>query len=241
MLLINAPDYQHGHENVEFINMTRIAGKKRLDGERFVGLDNEIDPRARNVYPRQLVCDFVNLENDEALAKCCGFNNRGGIFRVGPSINVALGITFLGTNQGNIWNQIDKHAGIKLDVCMDRSDIKLLVLKELSDSQALRAGVGKINLVRDAVLEKVQMLRPANAGNQHVNFMNLPGIDLCQGARKKIGLFLIIPFQSNAITRLDEGFQCLNNLFLRNNTTLCERTRLRYKCVLFLSSLRPRP
>ena len=94
-----------------------------------------------------------------------------------------------------------------------RSDIKLLVLKELSNSQALRAGVGKINPVRDAVLEKVQVLRPADAGNQHVNIMNLPGINLCQGAGKKIGLFLIIPFQGNAISRPDEGFQCLNDFF----------------------------
>src|SRR5260370_40099435 len=104
MLLINAPDYQHGHENVEFINMTRIAGKKRLEGERFVGLDNEIDPRARNVYPRQLVCDFVNLENDETLAICCGFDKRGGIFRVARRINVCLGIAFSATHQSDVWH-----------------------------------------------------------------------------------------------------------------------------------------
>ena len=72
---------------------------------------------------------------------------------------------------------------------MDRSEIKLLVLKELSNSQALRTGVGKINLVRDAVLEEVQVFRPADAGNQQVNIMNLPGIFLARERERKSACF----------------------------------------------------
>ena len=42
---------------------------------------------------------------------------------------------------------------------MDGADLERAVLQELRDAQALRAGVGEVELAGDAALEQVEVLR----------------------------------------------------------------------------------
>ncbi|MNN88250.1 hypothetical protein D3C81_2059110 [compost metagenome] len=51
VFFIHAADRHHGHQHVHGLDHARIARKQRFDEERFVGLHDEIDPRAGHVDP----------------------------------------------------------------------------------------------------------------------------------------------------------------------------------------------
>jgi hypothetical protein len=89
MFFIDTSDNHHGHEDVHFIDMARIASEKRFNVIRLIGLDNEIHPSAWNVYPWQLPGDLVDLNDDDPLAESRSLNDGGRVFGVRPGKDVS--------------------------------------------------------------------------------------------------------------------------------------------------------
>ena len=75
------------------------------------------------------------------------------------------------------------------------------VLDHLRDADALRSGVGEVELCGDPLLEQVEMFRPRHRRDQHVQAVDLAGIALGQRAGQEVGLLLVVALQCDAITR----------------------------------------
>jgi hypothetical protein len=56
------------------------------------------------------------------------------------------------------------------------------------------------------------MFWPPDARNDQVQIVKLSGVDLYQGARKEICLFLIVSLKHNAVATDDKGFEGLDDL-----------------------------
>ena len=61
------------------------------------------------------------------------------------------------------------------------------------------------------------MLRPTNARNNQVQVVKPLRIDLHEGSGEEISLFLIVSLKNNPVAADDEGFESLNDLFLRQD------------------------
>ena len=81
------------------------------------------------------------------------------------------------------------------------------------DAQALRTGVGEIDFLRDTQLKQGEMFGPADTRNDQMQIVNLFRIDLYQGTRKEISLFLVIAFEHDRVAADDESFQSLDDFF----------------------------
>ena len=75
------------------LDQARVAREQRLDEERLVGLDDEVDPRAGDVDARQvarIVDDLVDLRDHDAVAERGGLDERRRVFGARPGVEVAL-------------------------------------------------------------------------------------------------------------------------------------------------------
>ena len=86
---------------------------------------------------------------------------------------------------------------------MYRTNFENAVLQELRNAQALRAGVGEVELARDAMFEQVEMLRAADAGNDHVQLVDDVGIHLGQRAGQEVCLLLVVAFHGDPVAGRD--------------------------------------
>ena len=64
-------------------------------------------------------------------------------------------------------------------------------------------------------------------------------IDLHEGSREEISLFLIVSLQNNPVAADDEGFESLDDLFLRQDRSLHPGLDLFYTPPLLIASRRP--
>ncbi len=61
------------------------------------------------------------------------------------------------------------------------------------------------------------MLRSTNARNNQMQIVKPLRIDLHEGSREEIGLFLIVSFKHNPVAAHNEGFESLDDLFFRQD------------------------
>ena len=141
---IDALDGHHRHQDLDFRNLRRVAGEKRLDIMRFWALDDEIDPIARNVHARQLVHDLVDLRDDDAALEGGRLDNHRRVLGIGPGIEIAGGVGRLGADQTDARREIDEIAPEKFEIGMDRADGDAVFADQLGQPSRLRPGEGKI-------------------------------------------------------------------------------------------------
>ena len=75
------------------------------------------------------------------------------------------------------------------------------------DARRLRPGIGKVELLRDAALEQVEMLRQHHPGLHHVQIVDLGRIDREQGRAEQVRLLLVVALQADPVARSDDRFQ----------------------------------
>ncbi|MNZ20387.1 hypothetical protein D3C78_374420 [compost metagenome] len=191
------------------LDVARVAGEQRLDVEGLVGDNHEVDPGRGNVHPRQVahvVHQFVDLDDDDAIAEGGGLHQGRGVLGAGAGVDVAFAVGHEAGHQGDIGDEVHQEARVELDVGVDGADFQQAVFQQLADAQALRTGEGEVELAGDAPFEQVQVLGAADAGHDHVQVVQPAGVGLGQGAREEIRLLLVVAFEHHAIAG---GDQCL--------------------------------
>ena len=124
------------------------------------------------------------------------------------------------------------------DVGVDRADLQQAVFEQLADAQALRAGEGEVELARDAQFEQVEMLRAADAGHDHVQVVQLAGIDPRQRTGEESACFWLLP---SSTTRSPGAISASSAATRRSRGSTARqpgRARLRAP-LLFLAAPRP--
>ena len=134
---------------------------------------DDVDPGRRDVDARQLLHDFVDLHDDHPVVEGGRLDDGRRVLGVRAGVEVALAVGLLGADQRHVGHQVDEHPRIELDIGVNGADLELPVLEELRQAYALRTGVREIDLAGDAPLEQRQMFRPADAGDQEVQIMEL--------------------------------------------------------------------
>gem|GEM_PF-6418854 len=213
-----------------------------LDVERLVGLHHEVDPAGRDVHARQVarvVDDLVDLDDDDAVGEGRGFDQRRGVLGARAGVDVALAVGGEAGHQRDVGDQVHQQARIELDVGVDGTDFQQAVFQQLADAQALRTGEGEVELARDLPFEQVQMLGAADAGHDHVQVVQLAGIDLGQRAGEEIRLLLVVAFEYHAIAGCDQRFQGLDDPLAGQHHAIGEATRLIETPGLFGTTTRP--
>ena len=203
MSFVHAADGDHRLEDLDRPDQPRVAGEQRLERERPVGLDHEIDPVAGDVDSRELaaVDDLVGLYEHHAVAKRGGLRDRRRVLGVGTGEQIAVAVSLRRAQQRDVGGQVGEHPRVQLDVGVDGADADLAVLHHLRDADTLGSGVGEVELCGDLLLEQVEMFRPRHRRDQHVQAVDLAGIALGQRAGQEVGLLLVVALQCDAITR----------------------------------------
>jgi hypothetical protein len=153
MSLVDSADHQHADQDLQLVDLARVARKERLDREGLVGFDDDVDPRRRNVDARQLVHDLVDLDNDDSIVKRGRLDDHRRVLGIRARVNVALLVTLLGTHQHDIRRKIHEQPGVELDIGMNSSNGEFSILEQLRQPQALRAGEGEVHFTGNAELE----------------------------------------------------------------------------------------
>ena len=122
---IDAFDGHHGGQDLHFRDAGRVAGKQRLDVEGLRRHDHEIHAVARNVHPRQLVHELIDLGDDDAALESGRFDNRRGILRVRTHVQIALAVGAASYGQRDVGSEVDEIAGEQLDIGVDRTEFDL--------------------------------------------------------------------------------------------------------------------
>jgi hypothetical protein len=126
---------------------------------------------------------------------------------VRTGIEVAVAIGLVGDQQRHLRRQIDQHAGIELEIGVDRPDLHAPASNQLGELAALRPGEGEVEPIGDAALEYRQMIRQREHRLHHMQVMHARRIDLGQRRGEKVGLLLVVALDRHAIAGLDHGFQ----------------------------------
>ncbi|KAF1053879.1 MAG: hypothetical protein GAK43_01201 [Stenotrophomonas maltophilia] len=214
VFFVDAANRHHRHQHVYRLDVAWIAGEQRFDVEGPVGDHHEVDPRCRDVDPRQVagvVDQLVDLDDDDAIAEGRRFDQRRAVFGARAGIDVAVAIGHEAGAEHHVGDQVDHQPRVQLDVGVDGADFQLVVFEQLADAQALGAGEGEVQLARDAVLEQVEVLGAADAGHDHVQVVDLLRIETGQRAREEVGLLLVVAFEHHAVTRLQQRLQGLDD------------------------------
>ncbi len=109
VFLVDAANRHHRHQHMHRLDVARVAGEQRFDIERLVGDHHEVDPRGRDVYPRQLadvIDQLIDLDNDDAVAECRRFDECGGVFGAGSGVDVAGAVGHEACRQHHVGDQV---------------------------------------------------------------------------------------------------------------------------------------
>jgi len=99
MALVDAADDEHRHQHLLLADACRVAREQRFERERTIGSHDQIDPRARDVDPRQLIDQLVHLCQHDALTERRGFDDGRAVLRIGAGIKVTRPVTLPCTHQ----------------------------------------------------------------------------------------------------------------------------------------------
>ncbi len=207
VLGVDALDRHHRHQHLDLGDLRRIAGEQRFDVVRARRLHHVADPVGGDVHARQRVHDRVDLGDDDAALERGGLGDHRRILGVRPGVEIAVAVGGLRGDQRHARGQIDEVAAEQFQVGMDRADLDALVGDQPRQAQRLRPGEGKIQALRDAAFEHVQVRRQRQHRLQQVQPVHPRRIDLGEALREEIGLFLVVAFQAHAVARLDHRLQ----------------------------------
>ncbi len=220
----------------------RVAGEQGFDEKRLVGLHHEVDPGPRDVDARQVagvVDDLVDLRDDDAIAKRRRLDESRRVLGTGAGVQVACAVSLEPGNEHDVRCEVDIEPAVELDVGMDGPDLEKPVGEELRNAQALRAGKGEVELAGDASLEKVELLRTADARDDHVQIVNPGRVDLGEGARQEVRLLLVVAFEHDTVVRSNDRLEERDDVAGRDDTSLGDgRPALHAPC-LFGAALIP--
>jgi hypothetical protein len=107
---VNSLDRHHGHQNLYFRDLGRIARKQRLDEMRLRALHDKVHPAAGNVHARQRIDDFVDLGDDNAALEGCRLDDDGRVLGVRAGVEIALPVCGLRADEADPRRQIDEIA-----------------------------------------------------------------------------------------------------------------------------------
>ena len=203
---VDALDREHRGQDLPFGDGGRIARKQRLDEERLVGLDDEMHAVCRNVDARHLVDDFVDLGDHDAVLERCRLDDGRRVLGVRAGIEVALAVGADGGDQRDVRGKVDEVAREQLEIGVNRAELDLAAEQHARDARRLRAGIGIVELLRDAAIEQIEMFRQHNTGLHHVQIIHLGEVDRQQRAAEQIRLLLVVAFQANPVARPNDGF-----------------------------------
>ena len=137
VLGVNTFYHHHCHEHVGVGQLGRITGEKGLNLVGFTRGNYEIDLIAGNVRTGYLVHNLSDLGNDNSFTIVRCFAQNWRFFRIGPGVEVALGIGLFCANQRNIGYQIGEIAAVQLGVGVDRADGDAAGLYQLCQRNSL--------------------------------------------------------------------------------------------------------
>ena len=121
---------------------------------------------------------------------------------------------------------------------MDSAKLQFAFLQELGNTASLRTGERHIQLFSNTFFEYIQMFRKSQHGLNHVQIMNLSGINLAQAFSQEVSLLLVVAFDVNFVVRFDYSFQQSNCIFSINNFPFLDQRSSIFcalHCVLFQS------
>jgi hypothetical protein len=130
---------------------------------------------------------------------------------LGTRVEIAVAIRLVAGAQHDVRREVHVEPRVEFDVGMDRADFEDAVLQELRDAQALRAGIREVELSGDAALEEIEMLGAAHARNDEMQVVDDFRIDLREGTRQEIRLFLVVALDDHAVARGDERLQDIDD------------------------------
>ena len=148
----------HGHQNFRFIDQGRIFGEQGLKMERPGRLYNKVNPLAGDVHPPDLVCELVDLDDDNRTAKCCGLDQSRRLFGIWTGIKIAIPVGLNRHKTRDIGDQLRKITRVELDVGVDRPDFDLPGKDHLCQPAPLWAGIGKVDSRGQAIFEEIEVL-----------------------------------------------------------------------------------
>ena len=96
---------------------------------------------------------------------------------------------------------------------MDRADLDASIGNALRETQTLRPGIRKVEPPRDAAFEEIDVLGPADYGDEQMYVVYAARIDRGEAARQKIGLLLIVALDAHSVTRTDDALEDLDDVF----------------------------
>ena len=226
--LVDAADRQHGGEDLRLGDLCRIAREERLDVEGLGRFHHVVDAVARHVDAGQLVDDGVDLRDDDALLERRRLDHDGRVLGVRPHVEVAVFVGLPRHRERHLGRQVDEVAPEQLDVGVDRAELDLSGVECARHRRALRAGVGVVELLGDALGEEVEVLGEHDAGLHDVDVVQHLGVGLDKGPRQEVGLLLVVTLETKAVARLENGFEQLGDIPRRHDLALGE-TRPRFE------------
>ena len=135
---VDALDRQHRRQDLHFGDGGRIAREQRLDIEGPVGLDDEIHPVARDVDPRHLVDDLVDLRDDDAVLEGCRLDDGRRVLGVRTGVEVAVAVGADRGDQRDVRREVDELAREQLEIGVNGAELDLAA----EQLRAMRADCG---------------------------------------------------------------------------------------------------
>ena len=108
----------------------------------------------------------------------------------------------LGRDERDIRGQVYKVTGKQLQIGMNGTDVQPSCRGQPGQARTLRAGKAEVQPVGNAFFKHIQMLGQSQHGLHHVQVMNLRWVDSYQCIGQKVGLLLVVAFQTYSISYL---------------------------------------
>ena len=152
-----------------------------------------------------MIHHLVDLGDHNALLELGGLHDDGGVLRVGASVEVAVLVRLIGSHQGHPGDQIDEIPAEELQIGVDVSQLYLALLHGLGQLSGLGAGVGEVDLLRDALLKELGVAVQGDGGLHQVQPVDLLRIHPAQPLGQKIGLLLVVSLKVDLVAGTDDG------------------------------------
>ena len=135
---IDTLDREHRGQDLAFRDRGRIAREQRLDEERLVGLDDEMDPIRRDVDPRNGVDDLVDLCDHDAVLERRRLDHGRSVLGVRAGVEISLAVGADGGDQRDVRREVDEVAGKQFEIGMNRAQLDLAAEQHARDARRLR-------------------------------------------------------------------------------------------------------
>ena len=88
--------------------MSGISSEKRFEGERLVCLNNDIDPRPRDIDAGQFFDDLIHLNDHDRVVESRSLHDDRCVFCIRSGKKIAFAVCLLCTHKDDVWDEIDR-------------------------------------------------------------------------------------------------------------------------------------